>query len=302
MTRVIGIQPRRLAVLALFALCIPQVLPAQIRADPAAADSCRVAIETAAIDSMPTTVRAYVQRTDGGVLSRDVADLLLQEFARVLRVPRPLHVHVLAPGPASLQALKPERDSTALRELLLDGVYDFTLLADGSAQDIRIRLTTLSPDIDSAVVSALQALSDDHALPMLVGPDAENSVPLRLRMTSGPGRAARARVLFISRVPRVRATDAAPVGDNPTPRYPENERTANVNGFVLAQFVVGANGRVQPGTIDVVQATSRAFMEAALDVIEKLRFMPATVAGCAVAQQVRYPVRFDAKLGAATPR
>lgn len=264
------------------------------RRPPVAA--CDSIVRAATVDSVPTIVSAYLVRTDGGVTSREYADLLLQEFAQRFRVPQPLRLQVLAPGPASLRALAPERRSaTAPRELHLLGVYDFDASADGGAGRIRVRVTSLAPSFDSAVVATLDAIGRDHAMPLSPGAASSDTTPLRLSITSGAPEPGRARAIFRTMLPRVAAADAAAARDNPEPEYPVVERALGMDGYVLFQLVVSDEGRVEPGTVEILQATSGAFMHAAISMLDSLRFTPARVGPCPVPQVYRMPVRFVAK-------
>ena len=258
---------------------------------PAACDSM---MRSATVDSVSSVVTAYLVRTDGGVMSQNMADLLLQEFALQFHVPQPLRVPLLAPGPASLAALSPDlRGGPAPRELRIQGIYDFTALGNGGAKDIRVRLTSLAADFDSAVVATLAALAHDGAMPTVAG-QRSDTIPLRLGITSGPPQPGRARALFRASLPRMRAMDAAEADGAPQPPYPTAERALGMDGYVLFQLVVGRDGRVEPGTVEILQATSVPFMQAAIPLLDSLHFKPAMVGACPVPQVYQLPMRFVA--------
>lgn len=266
---------------------------------PSAA-ACDSIVRRATVDSIPAVVTAYLVRTDGGVMSRAFAELTLQEFGQRFRVPQPLRIQLLAPGPASLRALAPERrDSTAPRELRLQGVYDFTAVGDGGASGIRVRLTSLASGFDSAVVATLEAMSREHSIPLAAGGDSPDSIPLRLSITSGPAEAGWARALFRTMMPRIGVSDAEEGAANPAPAYPDVERALGMDGYVLLQLVVSDEGRVEPGTVEILQATSGPFMRAAIAMLDSLRFTPARVGACPVPQVYQLPLRFVAKPTAA---
>ncbi|MBD0320972.1 MAG: TonB family protein [Gemmatimonadetes bacterium] len=73
--------------------------------------------------------------------------------------------------------------------------------------------------------------------------------------------------------------------------YPSGERGA---GQVMLQFVVLENGRVDPGTVTVLESSSRAFVAPARRVIGRARFAPATLGGRPVKARVTFPVRWNA--------
>lgn len=85
---------------------------------------------------------------------------------------------------------------------------------------------------------------------------------------------------------------ASPSGDNPAPEYPSSMRESGVTGRVVVQFVVGANGRVEPGSIKVLESTNPAFAAAVRQVLPRHRFSPAKIGGQSVRQIVQQPFVF----------
>ena len=85
---------------------------------------------------------------------------------------------------------------------------------------------------------------------------------------------------------------ASPSSGNPAPVYPESERSSGATGRVMVQFVVGANGRVEPGSIKVLESTNSAFAAAVREVLPRHRFSPAKIGGKAVRQIVQQPFVF----------
>ncbi len=78
--------------------------------------------------------------------------------------------------------------------------------------------------------------------------------------------------------------------------YPPLLRDSRVAGTVLVELVVEANGRVRPGSAEIVDASHPAFGDAALRAVERFRFSPAEVGG------VRVPVRVTVPITWAVPR
>jgi protein TonB len=76
--------------------------------------------------------------------------------------------------------------------------------------------------------------------------------------------------------------------------YPEPLRRAGVNGTVQVQFVVGADGKVEPGSVEVVSATLPALGEAAKQVAEKIEFKPGMVNNRPVRSRVVLPIVYKA--------
>ena len=77
-----------------------------------------------------------------------------------------------------------------------------------------------------------------------------------------------------------------------TLRYPDLLRAANVEGVVLAQFVVDQDGRVEPGTFRVLKSNHDLFTQAVKVALPDMRFQPAEVKGVRVKQLVQQPFTF----------
>ena len=77
------------------------------------------------------------------------------------------------------------------------------------------------------------------------------------------------------------------------PTYPAMLRSAGVAGAVLVEFVVDTLGRVEPGSLHVLQSDHDLFAASVREVVPRLRFMAAEARGRKVRQLVRLPFRFD---------
>jgi protein TonB len=77
-----------------------------------------------------------------------------------------------------------------------------------------------------------------------------------------------------------------------TLRYPEMLRSAKVEGEVLVQFVVGAEGRYEPGTLKVLKSSHELFAQAVTNAVPAMRFVPAQIGGRKVRQVVQQPFTF----------
>jgi len=76
------------------------------------------------------------------------------------------------------------------------------------------------------------------------------------------------------------------------PRYPDALRSVNVEGTVEATFIVGANGRVEPGSIKIVSTPHKLFADAVRAALLETRFRPAEVGGRSVRQLVSQSFSF----------
>jgi TonB family protein len=75
-------------------------------------------------------------------------------------------------------------------------------------------------------------------------------------------------------------------------RYPDAMKKARIEGDVVAEFVVDAEGRMRPGTFRVLRSTAPEFTDAVREGLRTARFYPAEVAGQKVAQLVQEPFTF----------
>jgi TonB family protein len=91
--------------------------------------------------------------------------------------------------------------------------------------------------------------------------------------------------------------EASPVPDNPAPRYPDLLRSANVEGEVLAQFVVDTMGRVDASGIKVLRSTHDLFTNAVKASLPNMKFTPAEVGHRKVKQLVQMPFQFSLTKG-----
>src|ERR1051325_4362548 len=84
-----------------------------------------------------------------------------------------------------------------------------------------------------------------------------------------------------------------PAPGNTGPRYPEMLKSANVEGTVLAQFVVDTTGHVEPGSFKVLKSDHDLFTQSVKAALNNMRFLPAEVGGRKVKQLVQQPFQFQ---------
>ena len=77
-----------------------------------------------------------------------------------------------------------------------------------------------------------------------------------------------------------------------SPRYPSLLQGAGVEGEVRAQFVVDTLGRVENGSIRILDTTHQSFAAAVRDALVRARFVPAEAGGRKVRQLVEQPFTF----------
>lgn len=79
------------------------------------------------------------------------------------------------------------------------------------------------------------------------------------------------------------------------PEYPANLKDAGVQGQVIAQFVVGENGRYESGTLTILNSSNPAFTDAVKRALPGMRFSAAQIGGRKVKQLVQMPFAFNIK-------
>ena len=89
----------------------------------------------------------------------------------------------------------------------------------------------------------------------------------------------------------------APMPNNSAPRYPDMLRSANVEGEVLAQFVVDTLGRAEMQTFKVLKSSHDLFTNSVKSALSNMRFYPAEVGGRKVKQLVQMPFQFNLTKG-----
>lgn len=72
--------------------------------------------------------------------------------------------------------------------------------------------------------------------------------------------------------------------------YPEDLKRRGVGGMVELQFVVDAKGKVDPASVEVMDATQTALGDAAKKVISRLDFSPGKMNGASVKTKVVLPI------------
>jgi TonB family protein len=85
---------------------------------------------------------------------------------------------------------------------------------------------------------------------------------------------------------------AAPRPGNPAPVYPAALRAAQIEGTVLARFIVDSAGHAEPASIDFPEATHAQFADAVRRSLLRSRYLPAMLDGHPVRQLVEQRFAF----------
>ncbi len=81
-------------------------------------------------------------------------------------------------------------------------------------------------------------------------------------------------------------------GKGPQLRYPDMLRSANVEGEVLAQFVVDTTGKVEIAGLKILKSSHDLFTNAVRQALGAARYYPAEIGGRKVKQLVQQPFNF----------
>ncbi len=76
------------------------------------------------------------------------------------------------------------------------------------------------------------------------------------------------------------------------PRYPDALKSVGVQGTVVMRWIVGTDGRVESGSIQVVSSPNKLFSDAVRTALLNTRFRPAEAGGQKVRQLVEQPFIF----------
>ena len=76
------------------------------------------------------------------------------------------------------------------------------------------------------------------------------------------------------------------------PRFPDALRSVNVEGQVLVRFIVSAEGRVEPGSIEILDSPHKLFSESVRNALLNSRYRPAEAGGNKVRQLVEQAFSF----------
>jgi TonB family protein len=79
---------------------------------------------------------------------------------------------------------------------------------------------------------------------------------------------------------------------SPRLEYPRLLKEAGIEGDVLMQAIVGTDGRVEPGSVEILESSHEAFDLPSKQLLEGSRFRPGIVDGKAVRTVIQLPIQF----------
>jgi hypothetical protein len=220
-------------------------------------------------------------------LERPFRDAQLQEIAQ--RFSPPAVVSVPALQRAGLYVTG-ERHLTTLPELT--GEVRFSLMRDASIENVRLLVSTDSPELDEALLQAVERAGADHAFAPL--PSRMSGERLEFAVRASTVKDSTIGTLPVMRValPYLRVDEPVQVISIPMPEWPSAARNLDVGDVLDFQYVVDESGHTLPGSLRVLRGGYREFGEAAAEALARAQFVAAKVRGCPVAQLVQQRIRF----------
>jgi TonB family protein len=186
---------------------------------------------------------------------------------------------------------------------MLVGVYPDSLKAQGISGSVRLRyvvgadgrveeqsvevMQSAHPGLEKAAVDAIRG--QRYRAAVLKGEKVRQMVEQVMRFVpmAAPQASVPADVVTAAQVDQ-----PVSIVNGPKAVYPAQLRSAGISGSVSLRYVVGVDGKVVPGSVQVVSSTNRAFEVPAIDAIQGSVFNPAVLKGSKVRQLVQQVVRF----------
>lgn len=219
------------------------------------------------------------------------AQAIAEHFEPPATVSLPLWARVQPPAPDSAQAPQGQTSNAVGNGLHSELVFHLT--PEGRLRDTTIELSTLSPEINAALRAAVRRADSARAFPAAPeGPPWEQGRIVLQLARWWPSRPAGAGLMQVS-IPMIVVDSPVTIVNLPRPAYPVSRQHAGVEGAVDLHYAVGTNGRVIPGSVRVIAGEYHDFAAAAIRAVERGRFTPARVRGCAIPMQVRQRMSFS---------
>lgn len=263
----------------------PRALTAQADTSTRVCDSI---IAKSRVDSVLTGLFVAVRRIDGPYLSTATLNRMALRIGAAFTLPSPFQLSVFA-GPARTHLLRPVGGDTLpdVRTPSVIGIYSVgTAPHDPKPQGATER-STLMPGFDAAAMTAIAiAVTSDS---LFHPPDDSLELAVQFSTDSSAG----AVRLLTAYFPRMPVVDAVASRGNVRAQFPDSADADGADrGEVLLRFVVTREGQPALNTVEILRATSTAFLRSALNVLPNQHFRPAVIHGCAISETIEYPFTF----------
>jgi TonB family protein len=277
--------------IAAVALSGARLAGAQAHTDSARCDSI-VASTAGVVDSVSAVIFVFVAEIRGDRMTYEQRDLIESRIARTFVPPSPLGLSVFE-GPALARALRISSGADTLgipRGASVSGTYRIEVTESGAVSEVEVLRSSLMRGLDSALIRAIRSAA---GIGTAFRPVSGGGDRWRLEIRIGGDSVDGAQRLAQGTFPRMRVRDATPASKE-RPAFPEEARADSLDhGEVVLRFVVDRDGAPALETVELVRSTDLPFTRAALRALASLRFRPATIRGCPVAQVIEFPFIFD---------
>ena len=178
-----------------------------------------------------------------------------------------------------------------LRTHFISATLEIAIDTAGRLQVAKMLRRSAAPLLDAAIMLAAQRADSQGAFAALPSFDKKTRVIQLVVATTAPDDTLGVDILRL-RLPFRRLTQPVRVRHIPQPAYPKLGLVHRVEEQVEFQYVVGADGRVQPGSVRLVNEPYQEFVEAAHEALVHAEFAPARIGDCAAPQLVQQIISF----------
>jgi len=177
----------------------------------------------------------------------------------------------------------------------LRGYVRFRLNGLGRLADKDIQVDMISPDVVASIVAAIQRADSANAFSPPSPRVLHDQGTIKLGLTVVPDTGRQSFPLMRLIIPAI-VVDSEPVVISfPRMRYPNTLRRAGLGDRIVLRFLVLADGRIDPGSLDLLQAGYREFAIEAVSAVREARFRPARIGPCSVPLVVALPIDFKVR-------
>jgi TonB family protein len=217
------------------------------------------------------------------------AEAIQIHFQRPTMLRLPFSSRVVDPKPHPAEGMK------EFAPFGFEGFVRFRLDSTGHLTDDRLDVATGSPDVVESIVAAVKRADSANAFSP-PSPEVRRERGVILLRFVEMGRATVPGVALLRLiVPAIVADSGPELIKMSQISYPTRLRQAGISERVVLQFVVNADGRIEPSSLDLLRASHREFATEAVKAMRDARFRPARIGNCAVPALVLVPIDFKVR-------
>jgi TonB family protein len=252
----------------------------------AAATACLDSALAAARDSVDVTASAWIHHSANETAERRAFDgVLLQTVVE--------HMHI--DGPIALPPTEEYEMAGRERTLVLPPLRShvaFMLERDGAIRDLHRVSIPKTPQLDFALVAALEQLRDSKGLGPVPAYLGDQPLSISIEISWMKADSDQAVALFAHRFPRLPTEDLRWVDGTGRPEFPPAGRIAGMRDSVTLEADVDVRGVVDSSSVVISNAHYREFALSARRAALATRFVPARAAGCPIKRHVEMPYTY----------